>query len=567
MNPDDDLNPTQWAAVVALLLMLLVPVAVALAAFFKRRYAAAIVRLQASTAAAGEAPALPSSSGGATPEALHIDVVPAREAAAQHGPDPTAPSRRLRRRVLGWQFASGLLYWWALLLCLLIALVHLAQVTGEAVETSDDGATIGGHLFLWPLLVLPAALAWALQAGLRESRLWSLAALTMALFGLGIVDLGAGWAGGGALLAVCVMLTLMMVAFMRPAVRGAGPPLVAALTVGLIVFSVLLALLVALDDSGADAPVAGADIALALLAIALLGLPSGWAAWRMLMRLARRYEARRFSEMQLALGAYWALITVFTAGFALLLSFEGRTGASMEWVALAIALLWIGWRWAQRGVLRLVQRRSPAPLGALLMLRVFKPSNRSEGFTDRFLARWRFAAPVWMIAGPDLAGAYMEPDEFFAYLRGHLRERFIARPDDVDARTAGLDDRRDPDGRFRVHELFCANSSWRHAVLALIDRAGVVLLDLREYSRHRAGTRFELETLLRRGKLDRLVVIADERDHLPSLEHELRAVWSEVAPPGAGGRLRLLTLGSGSDAEMQGLFRAVAAAATTNPTR
>jgi hypothetical protein len=199
----------------------------------------------------------------------------------------------------------------------------------------------------------------------------------------------------------------------------------------------------------------------------------------------------------------------------------------------------------------------------MLMLRVFKPSSRSEGFTDRFLARWRFAAPAWMIAGPDLAGAYMEPDEFFAYLRGHLGERFIARAGDVAARTAGLDDQRDPDGRFRVQELFCANSSWRHAVLALIERAGVVLLDLREYSRQRAGTRFELEALLRRGDLERLIVIADERDDLPALERELRTVWSEVAPAGAGGRLRLLTLGSGSDAEMQGLFRAAAAAAST----
>ena len=35
-----------------------------------------------------------------------------------------------------------------------------------------------------------------------------------------------------------------------------------------------------------------------------------------------------------------------------------------------------------------------------------------------FISKWRY--------GPDLAGAYMEPDEFVKYLRGRLREHFIA---------------------------------------------------------------------------------------------------------------------------------------------
>jgi hypothetical protein len=101
-----------------------------------------------------------------------------------------------------------------------------------------------------------------------------------------------------------------------------------------------------------------------------------------------------------------------------------------------------------------------------------------------------------MIAGPDLAGAYMEPDEFFAYLRRTLHERFINDSDKLNEALLNLDQTRDPDGRFRVNELFCANTTWQATVLSLIDRAAVVMLDLREYTKQRAGTRFELAHLL-----------------------------------------------------------------------
>ena len=297
----------------------------------------------------------------------------------------------------------------------------------------------------------------------------------------------------------------------------------------------------------------------------LMLLLAAWASWRMLLRLAWRYTAKRFSELQLALGAYWALITAFALAIVLLLSFEERTAHSMEWLGLAILLLWQLWRWLQRAALWLALRR-PAPLlGALLLLRVFKPSERSEAFIDRFLARWRFAGPVWMIAGPDLAGAFLEPDEFFAYLGRRLHERFITNPAELPSQLAAMDNARDPDGRFRVNELFCANTTWQPAVLALIDRASVVLLDLREYTRHRAGTRFELEELLRRAPLHKVLVIVDANHPLDEIRQEIESIWQAIgggSPATTGAPLlQMVRLARGSDAEMLGLFRAAAAAA------
>ena len=569
---DDDLNLTQWSAVVALLVVLLVPLAVAGAAWARRRYVRAITALQAALARGDGDVQLhrPTAPPNRTP--LDIDLVDADQVAAATSGTPAAGARRLRRRVLGVQFAAGLLYWWLLLAVLLVAGVVWWQMSGEPALGDTAGGeasanlaeTLATQLVLWPLLVLPAVLGWAFQAGLPEDRVWLGAGLTVAAFGLGLVGSGAELGAALVLATAAAMLAALLAAFLRPAVRGAGPPLVAALTIGLVVFAFGVAFAAAFDD-GEDSETTTEDwLWASLYLLFVLGL-AGAAARRMLLRLARRYEERRFSDQQMALHAYWALITGWCGALVLAVSFDARTQHAMEWMAAVVLVAWFGWRALERMALWWARRGAPAPCGALLMLRVFKPSARSEAFTDRFLARWRFAGPTWMIAGPDLAGGHLEPDEFFAFLRGRLREHFIVDPAEIAPRLQALDSARDPDGRCRVHELFCSNATWRETVLALMDRAGAVLLDLREYHPGRLGTRFELEAVLQRVPLRRLVVLVAAGDDPAVVEAEVRDAWRLVDPRGRSDgspRLTVLSVDQGSAAEMHGLLAACAAATT-----
>ena len=177
---------------------------------------------------------------------------------------------------------------------------------------------------------------------------------------------------------------------------------------------------------------------------------------------------------------------------------------------------------------------------------------------DRLLARWRFAGPAWMIAGPDLAGAFMEPDEFFVWLRRRRGERFVARRGrGARARIDALDNARDPDGRFRVSELFCADATWKPAVLALMDRADVVLLDLREFTPQRTGTHYELVQLLRRADLAKVCVLVDAADPPDALHHALQSAWREagraVAPNAEAPRLTVMRLDERSNAQVKAL--------------
>jgi hypothetical protein len=389
---------------------------------------------------------------------------------------------------------------------------------------------------------------------------WLIAAVGLALIGAGAWLMQTGVLESLAFVGVLALVAMMLGAFLRPAVRGAGPPLIVALTVTLIAVGVLFMVGAALDTSSDDEPISVLEWAAASLLIAVFFIAGAGCAWWMLKRMARRYEARRFSDAQLALGAYWGLVTLFMLGFTMLFAFQDRAPAAAEWIGLAMLLLWALWRLALRLAMRWARHGSAPPLGSLLLLRVFKPSNRSEAFMDRFLARWRFAAPTWLIAGPDLAGAFMEPDEFFAYVGRQLERRFIRDDGTLAERLAALDARRDPDGRFRVAEMFCSNTMWKAAVQAMLDRAGVVLLDLREFTEKRAGTRYELCEILRRADFGRVLVLTDEAGDAPRLRAAIDAAWREAGHP-RGGTLRVLRVEQGTDAEMNGLFRAVAAAA------
>lgn len=569
---DAPLTLMQWLAMTALIFSaLLLPLALLAAWWLRERYARTVPQLQARLAPPPPPPvdhaAVPTTAAAApAPPAGRAPLHIQRLAAADAPPAPAAvPARRLRRRVLAVQFVVGLLFWWLMLLVLFTGMSMV--VASEAAGDSPVGWA--GTLVGVALLMLPPALAWALQAGLRERTVWVALAVSGVVLGVATAaTVQTTFAETAGFIGAMLLLPLLASLFLRPALRGAGPPLVAAALAGWAAFMlVCLGLVLVLPDDGAQEPWTWQDsagLAGLLLGAAVLMF---WVGRRTLRRIAQGYASKQFSEQQLALMAYWALVCGLVLSLVLMVSFDDGGQSKDLGVALLLVLVAMAlsaWRALQRQLLRFVLRKAPAPLPPLLLLRVFKPSNRSEAFMDRLLARWRFTAPVWLIAGPDLAGAFMEPDEFFAWTQGTLGERFVADLAQVSERVNQIDAERDPDGRYRVSELFCANHVWQQTVQALIARAGVILLDLREYTEQRAGTRFELELLLSRGGLDRLILLTDEAGEAPLMQAAVQRAWA-ARGGSSPATLCLLQLRDGSDAELEGVFRAVAVAAAAAP--
>jgi hypothetical protein len=233
----------------------------------------------------------------------------------------------------------------------------------------------------------------------------------------------------------------------------------------------------------------------------LISLPVGLLAWWLLLHLERRYQEYGFSNVQLVVDAWWAIIvashfvSLWTDGAATALFVSGAAFA-IYWITVRVGLRAVG-----------LSARAGGP--TMLLLRVFGFQDRTERLFDRVAERWRFEGPVAMIAGADLALRSVDVDEALAFVRGEIESRYVSGATDLASRLQALDAGVDPDGRFRVGEFFCFDNTWRPALRSLVERARVVLMDLRGFTKANAGCVFELEQLSALGAAGRCVFVVD----------------------------------------------------------
>jgi hypothetical protein len=247
-----------------------------------------------------------------------------------------------------------------------------------------------------------------------------------------------------------------------------------------------------------------------------------WPAWRCVAWLRDRYAAKRSSELLLIADAIWLLQALVLASSL----FREQGPAS----ALAALLPWIAWRLTLHAMIRplLKDARKREPM-RLLLLRVYGFGRRSRRLLDLLGTRWRLLGSIDLIAAPDLASRTVEPSTFLEFVRGRLKRLFIRTPEDLRTRIATLDDKPDPDARFRINQLFCSDDMWKAAVTHLMGNASLVAMDLRGFGPHRRGCVYELETLLDTVPLDRLVFLIDASTDRKGLEDILFAHWQRLA--------------------------------------
>jgi hypothetical protein len=321
--------------------------------------------------------------------------------------------------------------------------------------------------------------------------------------------------------------------------RAVGPFLAVPVFIAGAGLSVGPWLALPLVSSGFTAAVSYLIVIQVVLVIGLSGLGYLWL-------IARQYARKRASDQMLLVSQWWFLATLW--GSTLLFSL------SAVW-ALAFFLAYAAFRLVVAVGLRLRKRPDDVPPLRLLLLRVFGSQRRSERLLRRLGASWRHLGPVQMIAGTDLATAALEPDEFLDSLRGPLSRQFIGNVYELDRRLDQLDLRPDPDGRYRVNELFCHDDSWRPAVQRLVHSSDGILLDLRGFSADRQGATYEITQLVELVPLRQVLVLADDTTDYHFLRTVLDTAWQGMSPESPnwtdGGALRLLQLAprDGVDAE------------------
>ncbi len=303
-------------------------------------------------------------------------------------------------------------------------------------------------------------------------------------------------------LAIEIGPTLVLVALLcMSGVTRAVAPWLLPVFVGLVWASIagidLLGWLVARESPWLHSmtPMLSAD-AVMLLFAALPWLLAVWPLAWLGRALGRAYAHKRLSELMVLFTAVWAVSMFFQALSAA--SSLGLWGAVM-----LLPLLWIPL------VMALARRAGRGRPPTLLVLRVFQRDAQVQDLFDHVIERWRLTGNTVLIAGTDLLLRTLDADDIFTFLAGGLARRFIQRAADVPARLAAFDFGADTDGRFRVNECYCHDTTWQDALAALVERSDVVLMDLRSFQAHNAGCRHELNVLARSPALARVVVLTD----------------------------------------------------------
>ena len=282
----------------------------------------------------------------------------------------------------------------------------------------------------------------------------------------------------------------------------------------------------------------------------VLALPVGVLAWWRLKALARGYEAKRFSDAQLLAHSWW--LVVVASHTLTMVTLHPGTGPLLQILAVSIVayfllpfLLGRALRWAQRGVER-------PPRRTLLLLRVFGDTRRTESLFKRIASRWQRFGPVTMIAAPDVVAGTVDPGDVLRYLTGDIDAGFITSQDDLTRRLASMDVEPDRDGRFRISEFCCRDDTWRATVVALIERADAVVMDLRGFTAQRRGCEFELQELGARVTPSKVVLVVDKSTD--------RTLIAHLAPPGREA-MRMIEVQRRSGAQTDAAFVALLGAA------
>ncbi len=341
--------------------------------------------------------------------------------------------------------------------------------------------------------------------------------------------------------------TLVVLAFLVRPIRAIGP-VVLALTVAALSGAYGMIMLLNLqqpaqwvttvaDKLGLDGRIGAIAVLVIVLGVAAIaGCLVGYLTLRGVGRL---YTAQVISEQSIQVYAVWLVFALAqpappTKPYACLVAF-----------AIYVLVVRVGLRLfvGRNGVGGLPPR--------LLVLRVFSLGRRSESLFDAFSRLWRYTGPVQLIAGPDLAGATVEPHEFLDFLGGRLQRRFINGPATLDRRLAETSLRPDPDNRFRVFEFFCHADTWQMVLRRLVGESDAVLMDLRGFTRTNKGCIFELHELLDTVPLERVSLVVDHTTDNDFLADVLHQGWQHVsaASPNrtdATPRVRLYHLDRGS---------------------
>ncbi len=185
-------------------------------------------------------------------------------------------------------------------------------------------------------------------------------------------------------------------------------------------------------------------------------------------------------------------------------------------------------------------------------LRIFENDVRTVAFME---GAWREFGPIYMLRSDDSVA----PSELHEARRAGTVESLVVRSDDelravfapqpplpkgwhkLTTVTSHSVRVRDPYGAYPVHAALCSGAYWREAAMQIGTSVDLVVLDLSGYLAQNLGTHYELQMLVDRVPIERVLFLTDPRSDQDFLAAQVQQAWRAMASgsPNEGGPPRI----------------------------
>jgi len=414
----------------------------------------------------------------------------------------------------------------------LAGLVYALVFTVVKMIHAGDGFYPFRFMLLFSIYCWPVILTSILVNPTYLKRILGLYAALLIALGAIALFRNPGTLGAGELILLWLIMngpaTVLLLTFLNRKVRAVGPIVLVFMIIATAGGTVFFTLIGNSQNALHIFAALGAMLHLSTSIIVFFILLAGFVlfgvfGWIMLRFLGYKYQQKRMSEQSITIDAIYLLFCILGSIDSV---FEG--GGWFFSGLLAFALYKFTLHFAIKFFSRKDNRNSVGQ--RLLLLRVFSLGKRSERFFDAISTVWLRTGSISLIAGPDLATSTVEPHEFLDFMGGHLSRQFVQGETDLEQRIAGMDNRSDPDGRYRANEFFCRADTWQMAMQRLARGSDAVLMDLRSFSAKNRGCLYELQQLFNIISLRRLLFVIDESTDRVFLEMTIRDMWKTLLP-------------------------------------
>jgi hypothetical protein len=373
-----------------------------------------------------------------------------------------------------------------------------AMTVGNLLSTDTGTRSPLSILVMFAGYVFPLVPMVALLRGTRSALLSAAGSyvVVFVLLGIGVSAVGSGfWTPFGFFL-INALPTLAIGLMFLGGHRRVGP-----LVYGFVMLAFIgpnLAMFVIDHGFGINSTLTALGAILAIVAgLVVFAI----AALALLALVKRLYLAKLVSDQGLSVDA---LLLPYAACYAGMLMFDDLAVALVTMLAALVS-----YRLVSEIAGRLLARGPTSDAPAVLFLRVFRTSGPRDLF-DRWSSRWRYAGPVRLITGPDLASSLIEPHQFLDFVFGRLSSMFVEGAADLDRALEAEDRRPDPDGRYRITSYYCRANTWEEVFRRLAASSDAIVMDLRGFGQWAHGACTELQSLAEHDAVSHLVVLVDD---------------------------------------------------------